>query len=136
MKTIIAGSRSIVDKRDVVYKLLDEHRKGITEVVCGMALHWLWDTDPNIGGADRFGYDWAKLNKIPVVPFYPDWKRGKSAGLVRNVEMGYYADSALIFWDGRSTGSMHMRDYMKRNKKPWIVHNLGPHYEMILNFDD
>lgn len=35
-------------------------------------------------------------------------KLGKSAGIVRNIQMRDYADALICFWDGKSTGTAHM----------------------------
>lgn len=80
----------------------------ITEVVCGMAT-----------GVDRSGEHWANTHKIPVKKFPADWRNlGKSAGPIRNQQMGDYADAALIIWDGVSTGSYGMYQIMKKLGKP------------------
>lgn len=110
MKTIIAGSRSIdwstflsmwsTLPKDVV--------SSITEVVSGGAV-----------GPDKFGEIVAKHNSIKIKLFIPEWKRlRKRAGILRNIDMGDYADQAIIFWDGESRGSKHMEEYMKSLNKP------------------
>jgi len=39
-------------------------------------------------GGDRFAEKIAKDNGIPILIFYPDWKRhGKGAGMIRNSEI-------------------------------------------------
>ena len=120
MKTIVAGSRSITDRK-WVYDVLDSRRSAITEVVCGMALHWLWKEDREIGGADRYAYDWAHLNDIPVAEFKPDWTRGKGAGLNRNCDMARYAEFLIAFHENDSTGTAHMIKIMEMMGKPVIV---------------
>lgn len=99
MRTIIAGSRSINDIKDIedAVKLSGFN---ITSVVSGCA-----------SGADYFGEKWAKNNKIKLVLFPADWKRyGKSAGYKRNVEMAKNADALIAIWDGSSKGTKHMID--------------------------
>ena len=50
--------------------------------------------------------------------FIPDWDtEGKKAGILRNIKMGDYADCGIIFWDGKSRGSMHMINYLKKLDK-------------------
>lgn len=107
-KVIIAGSRDFND-----YKMLcEEMRKVqekiiIKEVVCGGAK-----------GADSLGARWAKENNIPIKYFLPDWKNyGKSAGIIRNHQMGDYADYLIAFWDGKSRGTKDMISYMKTINK-------------------
>lgn len=119
MKFVVAGSRDL-HNRDAIYKALDERRSGITEIVTGMALCWLWDRDPEVGGPDRYGHDWAVLNNVPFTKFPAIWDY-KGAGFRRNEDMADYADAALIWWNGSSTGTQHMISEMNKRKKICIV---------------
>jgi hypothetical protein len=99
MKVIIAGSRDFSD-----YNLLCEKCDAIlsnqkqVEIVCGMAR-----------GADLLGKKYAESRGYPVKEFHAEWdKLGKSAGIVRNIQMRDYADALICFWDGKSTGTAHM----------------------------
>jgi hypothetical protein len=79
VKIIIAGSRSISDYEVVRQAVIasgywKEFGRRI-EVVCGMAVHWKWDTDPAAGGVDRHGYDFAMRNDLGVHEFPADWKQ-------------------------------------------------------------
>jgi hypothetical protein len=103
MRVIIAGSRSITDY-DFVCRVIEESCFDVTEVVSGTAR-----------GVDQLGERWAKDNGIPVAHFPADWdKYGKSAGYVRNTDMGDYADALIAVWDGESRGTNHMVDIMSR----------------------
>ncbi len=111
MKLIIAGSRSLIEKDDQMFNYLNSSRmipiEDIDEIVCGLAK-----------GPDLIGKRWANAYKIPTVDFPADWiKYGKSAGVIRNKVMAQYADQALIFWDGKSRGSLNMADEMLKLKK-------------------
>ena len=110
MKVIIAGGR---DFQNWGYFCNTMSKWGyiITEVVCGDA-----------AGADTIGARWANNNNIPIKHFPAEWDRyGKSAGYIRNAEMGEYADALIAFWNGHSTGTKHMIKTMKINKKPYLV---------------
>ena len=112
-KTIIAGSRSFVNYQRLC-EALDKYKNSISEVVCGEAK-----------GADTLGKNWAIYNDIPVKSFPADWQKyGESAGMIRNQQMGLYADRLIAFWDGKSTGTQHMIQYMKNNNKEVIVVNI------------
>ena len=111
MKVIVAGSRSIKNKYWVTC-LLGNLMEDVPyeqcaalppeEIVCGMA-----------EGPDLFGKEWAEYNKISVSTWPADWnKYGKRAGIIRNEQMGEYADALVAFWDGKSRGTKHMIDYM------------------------
>ena len=114
MKYIIAGGRDF-NNRNILYRILNENRysKNITEIVSGDAR-----------GADTLGAEWADVYGLRVTHFPAQWdKYGKSAGFIRNAEMGEYADAAIIFWDGASKGTKHMIQTMKRLGKPYSVYD-------------
>ena len=111
-KLIIAGSREGIPKQ-AVFSILDEEvdLTELTEVVSGGAR-----------GVDLFGEQWAYLNNIEVKRFMADWStHGKKAGMIRNADMGRYADALVAFWDGKSKGTSHMIKVMNDLKKPTIV---------------
>lgn len=103
MKTIIAGSRNITDLA-LVYRAVDLSNYEIAEVVSGLAI------------------EFANTEDIPVKEFPALWdKFGRSAGPLRNREMGDYADCLIAIWDGKSSGTRHMINYMKSLGKPSFV---------------
>jgi hypothetical protein len=107
MKVVVAGSREF---KDFAYLSEALDKLEITEVVCGLA------------SADTLGFRYALMNDIDVKSFKPYWDTfGKRAGFIRNTEMGKYGDMAIVFWDGKSKGTGHMIDIMKKLKKPCIV---------------
>lgn len=96
MRTIIAGSRDIVDERELVTALGD----------CG----WI----PSVvltgraRGADILGERWARRNGVFVEPYPAKWKNGKGTGLERNRLMADNAEALIALWDGVSPGTAHM----------------------------
>lgn len=114
-KLIIAGSRKLHIKWDAIdtaIKIMEIPYP--TEIVCGMAT-----------GPDTSGRLWACDHGIPVKEFPPNWKKfGRKAGIVRNEEMGAYADGLLAFWDSKSRGTKHMIDYMlaQNDKYTFVVY--------------
>ena len=117
MKTIIAGSRSIIDMV-FVEQAIEYSGFIISEVVCGEA-----------AGVDTLGKIWAGQREIPVKPFVPNWypqgRYNKLAGFERNEEMGDYAEALVAVWDGISGGTKHMISYMKKLNKPYYVLNIN-----------
>jgi hypothetical protein len=102
MKTIIAGSRSIVNFAFVT-NAVKESGFEVTEVISGTA----W-------GVDKLGEKWAYMNNVPVKQFPAQWKEhGKAAGFIRNEEMAEYADALIAVWDGSSAGTKNMIDKAK-----------------------
>jgi hypothetical protein len=99
--------------------LADLYEKGYTKdqiiIISGMAMT----------GADRFGADFANKHGLELDPHPAYWEdlkapgavikknsRGKDynarAGFNRNIEMAKVATHAIVFWDGKSSGSEHM----------------------------
>jgi hypothetical protein len=102
MKTIIAGSRTVPE-----YSIVEDAIKAsgfeITEVVSGTCR-----------GPDQWGEEWARRNSIPVKQFPAEWRlKGRAAGILRNEDMGDYADALIAVWDGTSRGTQHMINYAR-----------------------
>jgi hypothetical protein len=75
-------------------------------------------------GADKLGERYAELRGYDVVRYPANWaKYGKSAGHLRNSEMGKIADAAIIFWDEVSPGSKSMIGIMKQLNKSYRVYS-------------
>jgi hypothetical protein len=100
----------------------------ISEVVCGEAT-----------GVDTLGKVWARQNNIAIKSFRPNWYPlgvyNKLAGFERNEEMGDYADALIAVYDGKSGGTKHMINYMKRLGKRYFVHDLSKYVEPVSLFD-
>ena len=110
MKTIIAGSRGIVDY-EILKLAINQIDFSITEVVSGCAR-----------GVDTLGERWAKENGLPIKEFRADWGRfGRGAGKYRNSDMADYCDGAIILWDGESKGTLDMIHKMRYAGKRAIV---------------
>jgi hypothetical protein len=113
VKTIIAGSRDIVDVK-ILYdaiKKLNIPEKEITQVISGGAR-----------GADRIGEIYANENAIDLVIMPANWNlHGKSAGYRRNEDMAKIADACIALWDGSSKGTGHMINLAEKyNLKLWV----------------
>ncbi len=129
MKLIIAGSRSLHNLEhavDLNYILQDlELNTLITEVVSGGCTK----------GPDKWAKDFilrenkycSKEDVIQYTQFNADWDRyGRSAGPKRNAQMAKYGDALLLIWDGKSKGSLSMKnEILKLNK---------PIFEIVLKF--
>lgn len=109
---IVAGGRDFTDEQLLaaeLEKLANTELKAFAvNIVTGMAR-----------GADRLGYLYALEHGVMHHKFYADWDRlGRRAGIVRNEEMGRFADGLLAFWDQKSTGTKHMIEFMRAQQKP------------------
>lgn len=112
MKVIVAGSRTINDYSIVKQAWIDSSFD-ITAVVSGGAR-----------GVDRCGEMLAEELGVSIYRFQPDWASfGKRAGIIRNTQMGDFADALVAVWDGASKGTAHMINYMKKLDKPVFVYD-------------
>lgn len=116
MKLIIAGSRDFDLPTKTMFDFLSIFLGGfgaykIEEIVSGTAK-----------GIDSAGEKLAEEHHIPVKRFSADWnKHGKAAGPIRNREMAEYADTAVVFINNMSKGSLDMIRQMKKVNKPCII---------------
>lgn len=111
-KLIVAGGRDFNDATTLAMTI-NNLAHGIyadkaISIVTGMA-----------PGADLLAYYFAVKHNVVAHKFPADWnKHGKSAGMIRNKQMGDFADGLLAFWDGKSRGTKQMIEYMQSLRKP------------------
>jgi hypothetical protein len=117
VRVVIAGSRSVDPSLDDIDRAVATLGLTVTEVVSGCAR-----------GADRSGELWAFARDIPLKRFPAQWELhgSKLAGKFRNREMAIYADAAIVFWDGMSSGAADMVCRMVARRKPVLVVPLRP----------
>ena len=65
-------------------------------------------------GVDRFADEFARERGIEVLVIRPDRSLGKGAGLAANKEMARLADKLVAIHDGKSKGTAHMADWMRK----------------------
>lgn len=108
MRLIIAGSREINLKDYQLEAAISNIGKRIDVVVCGMC-----------EGPDLAGKAWAHRCNVTVWQLPAPWDAyGKPAGYRRNEMMSRIAHAALLFWDGKSPGTEHMKNIMEKAGKP------------------
>jgi hypothetical protein len=75
-------------------------------------------------GADHVGAQVALRDKHALVMMPACWDRyGSSAGFKRNEQMAMIADRGVCLWDGKSRGTAHMIDEMRKLGKPVVIFN-------------
>ena len=105
MKIAIIGSRSIQSIS------LSEYVTAEDEIVSGGAV-----------GVDRCAAEYARSHGLKLTEFLPQYSRyGRAAPIMRNKEIVNYADRIIIFWDGRSKGTLSVITLVKKQKKPHLV---------------
>ena len=103
MRVIIAGTRSICDDT-IVRNAIEASGFIISETVSGGSR-----------GVDESAERIAEMDGIPLMRFPADWdKYGKKAASVRNRKMAAYADALIAVWDGKSRGTRHMIETMRK----------------------
>lgn len=96
MKIAIIGSRELNGGEERCYlKICENVPKNCTEIVSGGAI-----------GIDELAEKYARENSLRFKRFEPEYhKYGKSAPLMRNIQIIEYAHLVLAFWDGKSRGT-------------------------------
>lgn len=113
MRTIIAGSRGLYDKKELL-RALKLCGWTPTVVISGTAR-----------GVDQMGEAWAMEFGVPCEQFPANWERyGKRAGHIRNAEMADHAEALIALWDGASKGTKGMIDIARRRGLRVYVHKL------------
>ena len=70
-------------------------------------------------GVDLIAKDWGMEHGIEVMEYLPEYEAyGRRAPLVRNQLIAETCDYMLAFWDGKSTGTMHVVAWAKALGKP------------------
>lgn len=93
----VVGSRGF-EKLDFVASLLDKiyAMSQDISIVSGGA-----------DGVDKAAEAWAKAHGVECKIYPADWEQfGDRAGIKRNAEIIENSDSAMVFWDGESAGSL------------------------------
>lgn len=117
MRTIIAGSRGFDD-----YHLL---QVTVDRIGSGMAIAVVLSGHAS-RGADVLGERYAKEHGIPLELYPADWDTyGRSAGMVRNLEMAVRAD-ALIAFNMGTPGTNHIVSKMRGDGKIVFEIAVGP----------
>lgn len=109
-RVIIAGSRSLPENTDEV-------QKKVIKIISRIPLGDLEIVSGGAKGADRLGEEIAKLIKVPVKQFLPDYEKyAKYAPLERNRRMSEYGNHLIAIWNQQSRGTADMIDWAKKNK--------------------
>ena len=73
-------------------------------------------------GIDSSARLYALRHQIPLPEYLPDYQKyGRRAPLIRNIDIIRRADLVLAFWDGRSTGTVHVIRKCRETGVPYRV---------------
>lgn len=102
---------AVVGSRNVVVDDIGKHIADVEEIVSGGAV-----------GVDSCAAEYAKENGIKLTAFLPQYERyGHAAPIIRNKEIVDYADKVIVFWNGKSKGSLSVIKYAEKTGKPCEV---------------
>lgn len=115
---LVAGSRSIDDTMmvhihlDNVLANLDIKYKQAVTIISGGA-----------NGVDSIAAKYAAANNLAFLEYPADWEGyGPAAGPIRNATMVKHCDSAALFWDGRSKGTLNTLELLRSARKPFDLY--------------
>lgn len=114
-KVIVAGSREFTDK-DYIYTKLNELLEGYKE------FNEVEIVQGECRGVDIIAKQYAIDNNLPYKSFPANWNLyGKSAGVLRNIEMAKYSDVLIAFYGGSRGTSNMIKEARKHGLKIHIV---------------
>ena len=112
MKVAIIGSRSI----SRINRLEEYVPRDVSLIISGGAR-----------GVDQIAKQFARAHGLPLREFLPDYTAfGRSAPLVRNLEIIEAADLVLAFWDGRSRGTQFVVLHCRAKGVPYRLFRSCP----------
>lgn len=98
MRVAIVGSRN--------YRDLDRVRRYVASLPKGTIV-----VSGGARGVDKTAERAAKECGLNVCIFYPDWEKGRGAGLARNKRIVHNCDRLVAFYDGESRGTGFTIEY-------------------------
>ena len=106
MKIAVIGSRTILTIHLENY--ISQDSEDEIEIVSGGAI-----------GVDHCAAEYAQANNLKLTEFLPNYSHyGRAAPIIRNKQIVDYADNLLIFWNGKSKGTLSVIKYAKQINKP------------------
>ena len=98
---------AVVGSREVIVENIGEYIGDCDEIVSGGAR-----------GVDSCAAEYARKNSIKLTEFPPKYELyGRAAPIIRNREIVDYADRIVVFWNGRSKGTLSVIKYAKKSQK-------------------
>jgi len=98
MRIAIVGSRNLTV--DSIEEFVTDH----DEIVSGGAI-----------GVDQYAANYAREHGLKLTEFLPEYEKyGRAAPILRNKQIVDYADKIVVFWDGKSRGSLSVIKYAEK----------------------
>ena len=98
---------AIVGSRDIEINNIGKYLFDCEEIISGGAK-----------GVDACAAAYARENAIKLIEIFPQYKRyGRAATIIRNQEIVDSCDCVLVFWNGKSKGTLSVIKYAEKTKK-------------------
>ena len=98
MRIAIVGSRNVTI--DTIAEFVADH----DEIISGGAV-----------GVDQCAADYARSHGLKLPEFLPEYgKYGRAAPIIRNRQIVDHADKVIVFWDGKSKGTLSVIKYAEK----------------------
>lgn len=95
---------AIVGSRNVNIDSITEFVADNDEIVSGGAI-----------GVDQYAANYAREHGLKLTEFLPEYEKyGRAAPILRNKQIVDYADKIVVFWDGKSRGSLSVIKYAEK----------------------
>ena len=95
---------AIVGSRNVIIDSITEFVADNDEIVSGGAI-----------GVDQYAANYAREHGLKLTEFLPEYEKyGRAAPILRNKQIVDYADKIVVFWDGKSRGSLSVIKYAEK----------------------
>ena len=95
---------AIVGSRKVIVDNISDYVSDEDEIVSGGAV-----------GVDSCAAKYANKNGLKLTEFLPEYELyGRVAPIIRNKKIVDYADKVVVFWDGRSKGTLSVIKYAEK----------------------
>jgi len=108
MRVAIVGSRN--------YRDLDRVRRYVASLPKGTIV-----VSGGARGVDKTAERAAKEHGLNVCIYYPNWEKGRGAGLARNKQIVHNCDRLVAFHDGESRGTMFTIEFAAQMSREVIV---------------
>ena len=123
MRVAIVGSRKFYDFYHVV-KVMRDFRKEheVEAIISGKAF-----------GADFLGEMYARSRGINFIGHQANWElHGRSAGMIRNLDIVEDSDEVIAFWDGKSKGTQNTISVTQDKGKKVHIHTFDQDMKYLL----
>ncbi len=102
---------AVVGSRDISVINMEKYVSDCDEIISGGAK-----------GVDSCAAEYARKNGIKLTEILPQYERyGRAAPIIRNKMIVDYADKIIVFWNGKSKGTLSVIKYAEKVHKNYVI---------------